>query len=427
MALPNGCRDMTGIEDGRPGLRVFVGDDWAEDHHDVELMDVAGRVLARARVPEGIAGMARLHAMVGGQLGDADPDDARVLVGIETDRGPWVAALAAAGYEVFAVNPLQAAQYRKRHAVSGAKSDAGDAHVLADMVRTDAHQLRPVAADSAQAEAIRVVTRMHKTLIWERTRHTQRLRHALRDYFPAALEAFEDLDAADTLELLAKAPDPASAAKLTISQISVALKRARRRGIARKATGVQAALRDGKPGQPAVITTAYAASVRALAAILTTLNEQVSALQGQVEDHFGRHPAAEILLSQPGLGPILGARVLAEFGDDPHRYISAKARKNYAGTSPITRASGKKKVALARFVRNDRLIDALMAQAFSALRSSPGARAYYDKQRARGAEYNAALRQVANRLVGILHGCLKTGSLYDEATAWSHHTDKIAA
>ncbi|HEY6278119.1 MAG TPA: IS110 family transposase [Streptosporangiaceae bacterium] len=406
---------------------MFVGDDWAEDHHDVELMDVAGRVLAKARLPEGIAGVTRLHAMVGEQLGDADPDEAGVLVGIETDRGPWVAALAAAGYEVFAVNPLQAAQYRKRHAVSGAKSDAGDAHVLADMVRTDAHQLRPVAADSAQAEAIRVVTRMHKTLIWERTRHTQRLRHALRDYFPAALEAFEDLDAADTLELLAKAPDPASAAKLTISQISVALKRARRRGITGKAAAIQAALRAGHLGQPAVITTAYGASVRALAAILVTLNEQVSALQGQVEAHFGQHPAAEIILSQPGLGPILGARVLAEFGDDPRRYISAKARKNYAGTSPITRASGKKKVALARFVHNDRLVDALMAQAFSALKSSPGARAYYDKQRARGAEYNAALRQVANRLVGILHGCLKTGTLYDEATAWSHHSEKIAA
>ena len=268
---------------------------------------------------------------------------------------------------------------------------------------------------------------MHKTLIWERTRHTQRLRHALRGYFPAALEAFEDLDAADTLELLAKAPDPASAAKLTISQISAALKRARRRGITGKAAAIQAALRAGHLGQPTVVTAAYAASVRALAAILVTLNEQITALQGQVEDHFGQHPAAEIILSQPGLGPVLGARVLAEFGDDPHRYASAKARKNYAGTSPITRASGKKKVALARFVHNDRLIDALMAQAFSALKSSPGARAYYGKQRARGAEYNAALRQLANRLAGILHGCLKTGTLYDEATAWSHHSEKIAA
>ena len=240
-------------------MRLLVGDDWAEDHHDVELMDSSGRRLARARLPEGVAGMARLHAMVAGQLGDADPDEVQVLVGIETDRGPWVAALAAAGYEVFAVNPLQAAQYRKRHAVSGAKSDAGDAHVLADMVRTDAHQLRPVAGDSAQAQAVKVVARTHKTLIWERTRTTQRLRHALRDYFPAALAAFEDLDAPDILELLAKVLDLASAARLSISQISAALKRARRRSISEKAAQIQAALRAEHLGQPPAVTAAYAA------------------------------------------------------------------------------------------------------------------------------------------------------------------------
>ena len=407
---------------------LFVGDDWAEDHHDVELMDAAGRTLAKARLPEGVAGIARLHAMIGAQLGeDAEDAAGQVKIGIETDRGPWVQALIAAGYTVFAVNPLQAARYRERLAVSGAKSDAADAHMLADMVRTDSHQLRPVAGDTADAEAVKVVTRMHKTLIWERTRATQRLRHALREYFPAALEAFEDLDAADTLELLAKAPDPASAARLSLAQISAALKRARRRDIPAKAERIRAVLRAEHLGQPAVITAAYAASVRALVAVLGTLNEQVKALQGQVEAHFGRHPDAEIILSQPGLGAVLGARVLAEFGDADGRYASAKARKNYAGTSPITRASGKKKVVAARFVHNDRLIDALMTQAFASLRNSPGARAYYDRQRARGADYNAALRQLANRLVGILHGCLKTGTPYDEATAWSHHLNEAAA
>jgi transposase len=407
-------------------LRLFVGDDWAETHHDVELMDASGRRLAKARLPEGVAGMTRLHALIGEQLGE-QAEAVEVVVGIETDRGPWVRALVAAGYTVLAVNPLQGARYRERLAVSGAKSDAADAHMLADMVRTDSHQLRPVAGDTVQAEAVKVVARMHKTLIWERTRHTQRLRHALRDYFPAALAAFEDLDAPDTLELLAKAPDPESAAKLTLAQISAALKRARRRGdIAEKAARIQAALRTGHLGQPAAVTTAYAASIRALAAVLVTLDEQVTAMRKEVEAHFGQHPAAEIIVSQPGLGPILGARVLAEFGDDPDRYASAKARKNYAGTSPITRASGKKKVVAARFVHNDRLIDALLTQASRAISVSPGARAYYDKQRARDADYNAALRQVANRLVGILHGCLKTGTLYNEATAWSHRAESVA-
>ena len=245
-----------------------------------------------------------------------------------------------------------------------------------------------------------MVARTHKTLIWERTRQVQRLRHQLREYFPAALEAFEDLDAPDALELLAKAPDPARAAKLTRAQVSAALKRARRRDIPGKATAILAALRSEQLGQPPAVTAAYAATVRSLIAVITTLNEQVKTLQGQVEADFGRHPDAEIYLSQPGLGPVLGARVLGEFGDDPHRYASGKARKNYAATCPITRASGKKKVVAARFIRNDRLIDALMAQAFAALSASPGARALYDaatRPRHRAQRRPAPARQPARR------------------------------
>jgi transposase len=215
-------------------MDLFVGDDWAEDHHDVEMMDNAGRTLARARLPEGVAGMAQLHALIGEHVGQEE-DSSRIKVGIETDRGPWVQALIAAGYEVFAVNPLQAARYRERHIVSGAKSDRADAHALADMVRTDSHQLRGVAGDSALVEAINLVARAHKTLIWERTRHAQRMRYALREYFPAALEAFADLTAPDALALLTKAADPEAAARLSVSQISAALKRARRRNVAEKA------------------------------------------------------------------------------------------------------------------------------------------------------------------------------------------------
>ena len=400
-------------------MRLFAGDDWAEDHHDIEVMDEAGKVLARRRLPEGVAGITQLHELIGRFLPE-DAADAEVVVGIETDRGPWVAALIAAGYAVFPVNPLQASRYRQRHGVSGAKSDGGDAHMLADMVRTDSHQLRPAAGDSPEAEGIKVLARTHKTLIWERTRAVQRLRHQLREYFPAALEAFEDLDAPDTLELLGKAPDPARAAKLARAQVSAALKRARRRDIPGKATAILAALRSEQLGQPPAVTAAYAAAARSLIAVIITLNEQVKALQGQVEEHFGQHPDAEIYQSQPGMGAILGARVLAEFGDDPHRYADGKARRNYAATSPITRASGKKKVVAARFVHNDRLVDALRAQAFAALNASPGARAFYDAQRAKGLEHNDALRRLASRLVGILHGCLKTRTLYDEATAWEH-------
>ena len=406
-------------------MLFFLGNDWAEEHHDVELQDESGRVLARAKLPEGIVGITRLHAMIGEHLGDED--EAEVIVGIETERGPWVQALVAAGYRVYPVNPLQVARFRERLGVSGAKSDTADAHVLADMVRTFGEQLRPIAGDSPQAEAVKVVTRAHKTLIWERTRHMLRLRHALREFFPAALVAFDDLTAVDALQLLAAAPDPSSAAALTVDTIEAALKRAGRRNRAAKVQAIVEALRAEYLGQPKVVATAYAATVRAQVAILTVLNEQISVLEEQVEADFSKHPDAKVYLSQPGLGAVLGARVLAEFGDDNKRYIDAKARRNYAGTSPITRQSGKRKVVSARHVHNDRLIDALGLQAFAALRNSPGARAYYDQLRARGASHRAALRQLGNRLVGILHGCLKTGTLYDEAKAWPTNQDQQAA
>lgn len=401
-------------------MLLLVGDDWAEDHHDVEVQDETGRRLGRARLPEGIAGIAGLHELIGAHVGDADDDAVQVEVGIETDRGPWVTALVASGYTVYPINPLRVARYRERHQISGAKSDAGDAHTLADMVRTDRHQLRPIAGDSALAEAVKVLTRAHKNLIWERTRHTSRLRRALLDFFPAAVNAFTDLAAPETLELLATAPDPDAAAALDAEQVTAALRRARRQRVPAKTEKIMAALRTVHLRQPKALADAYAATVRAQAAILTVLATQITTMEEQVGAHFGQHPDAEIYLSQPGLGVLLSARVLAEFGDDANRYTSPKARKNYAGTSPITRQSGKKKTVQARYVHNDRLIDALGLQAFSALTASPGARAYYDRQRARGAGHRAALRQVGNRLVGILHGCLKTGTIYNEHTAWPH-------
>jgi transposase len=312
------------------------------------------------------------------------------------------------------------ARYRERHGTSGAKSDKADSHTMAGMVRVGSRQLRPVAGDSAGAEAIKVAARTRQTLIWERTRQVQRLRHQLREYFPAALEAFEDLDAPDALELLAKAPDPARAAALTRAQVAAALKRSRRRGIAGKTDAILAALRGEQMRQPQPLAEAYAAAVRSLTVIIAALGGEIATMERQVTACFRGHPDAAIYLSQPGIGEILGARQLGESGDDPHRYASAKARKNYAATSPVTRQSGKKKTVMARFIRNDRLADAVHRQAQSALRASPGARAFYDELRDRGLDHNAALRALSNRLVGILHGCLKSRTLYDEATAWSH-------
>ncbi len=411
---------------------LFVGDDWAEDHHDVELVDEAGRRLARARLAEGLEGISRLHALIAEhqpvEWAELDAEEAaqRVKVGIETDRGSWVQALVAAGYEVFAINPMQVARYRERHSTSGAKSDAGDAHVLAEIVRLDREHHRAVAGDSPDADAVKLVARSHQSLIWDRTRHVLQLRSALREFFPAALDAFDDLASPDALELLGRAPDPDRAARLSRSQLAAALRRANRRQVEDKAEQVMAVLRAPALHQPTAVQAAYATVVTTQVRLITVLNAEIDALGEVVAEHFGRHRDAEIYLSQPGIGIVLGARILAEFGDDPYRFTDAKGRKNYAGTSPITRASGTRKIVLARYARNRRLGDAVHQWAFCALKGSPGARAYYKAMRGRGIGHQAALRQLSNRLVGILHGCLKTGTRYNENTAWSHHIDAAA-
>lgn len=406
---------------------LFVGVDWAEDHHDVCVMDLDGRVQAKGRVSNDLAGIAKLHDLIAGAVGDDVEDEPAVTVGIEIDRGLLVRALVAAGYRVLAVNPLAVDRYRDRHRVSGAKSDPGDARVLADMVRTDAHQHRPVAADSDLAEAVKLVARSHQSAIWSRRRLANQVRSALREYYPAALEAFDDLTHGDAVEVLAIAPTPQLGRELSRSKITSALRRGGRQlNIDTRAEKIQAALRTEHLAQPATVADAYGAIVASLTKVIAAHNRQIAELEAVLEEHFAQHPDAAILRSLPGLGVVTGARVLGEFGDDPDRYDSAKARRNYAGTSPLTVASGTRTVVRARHIRNKRLADALHWWAFNAISRSPGARALYDRRRAAGDTHSGALRVVANRLVAILHGCLRTGTPYDEDTAWGHRHDLAA-
>lgn len=415
---------------------LFIGDDWAEDHHDIEIEDGNGRRLVRARLAEGLEGITRLHALVAEFAPAAwaeltvEQAAAQVVVGIETDRGPWVTALRAVGCVVYAINPLSSARYRERHATSGAKSDADDAHVLAEIVRLDREHHRPIAGDNDLADAVKLLARAHQNAIWDRTRQVLRLRSTLREFFPSALEGFDDLAAADALMLLERAPSPTLAAKLTRGQLTAVLRAARRHHVEAKAETLQPVLRAPALRQPPVLDNAYAAIVAGQARIIAALNLQIGGLAEVMGEHFGRHPAAEIYLSQPGLGVVLASRVMGEFGDDQTRFVDARARKNYSGQSPITRASGRKTVVLARYATNKRLGAALHMQAYAALTGSPGARAYYDELRARNIGHHAALRQLANRLVGILHGCLKSGAAYDEDIAWQHRRPvpaKVAA
>jgi transposase len=402
--------------------QVFVGHDWAEDHHDVEIRDGDGRRLGGARLLEGVEGVSRFHALVG----DHVEVPAEVVVATETDRGLFVGSLVAAGYEVYAINPMSVARYRERHSTSGAKSDPGDAATLAELARTDRHHHRRVAGDSDLAEAIKVLARAHQSLIWTRGRQVNQLRSTLREYYPAALELGE-LYGPDALGVLAAAPTPSLGRTLSQKRIASAISRAgRQRRLEERAAQIQALLRADQLAAPVVVSEAMGASTAALVAVIGELNTQIARLEEQLAEGFEKHPDAKVVRSLPGLGTILSARVLGEFGDDPNRYADAKARKNYAGTSPITKASGKSRVVLARYARNRRLSDACYLWAFSAMNASPGARTFYDARRAAGDTHNRALRALANRLVGILHGCLRRQTLYDEHTAWGHRQAQVA-
>ena len=404
-------------------VRVFVGHDWAEAHHDVHVEDETGKRLAAVRLPEGVEGVRRFHELVAGFV----TEPGAVTIATETDRGLFVGAMVAAGYRVLAVNPMSTSRYRERHSTSGAKSDPGDAFVLAELARVDGHNHRPVAGDSELAEALKVLARAHQSMIWTRQRQSNQLRSTLREFYPGALEAFEDLVSGDARSVLALAPTPTLGRGLSRSKIVSALRRGgRQRRVDARALEIQAALRVPQLEAPALVADAMGASVRALVAVISELSTQIAALEAGLAEHFEVHPDAKIIRSLPGLGMILSARVLAEFGDDPNRYADAKCRKNYAGTSPITRASGTRRVVLARYARNKRLADATDQWAFCAITASPGARTFYDQHRAAGDTHHRALRALANRLVGILHGCLHHATLYDEHAAWGHRLTAAA-
>ncbi|HEV8651661.1 MAG TPA: IS110 family transposase [Actinomycetes bacterium] len=403
---------------------LFVGVDWGECHHDVCLLDQDGGVLAARRIADGVAGVGELHALVAAHA----EDPAQVVVGIETDRGLLVGALLAAGYQLYGVNPHAVSRYRDRYGSARAKSDRGDAKVLADLVRTDRHQHRPVAGDTPGVEAVKVLARAHQHLVWARQRHTNALRSALREFYPGALAALgAQLAAPEALAVLALAPTPAVGRLLSRAALRGALVAAgRQRNVQARVVAIHGALAAPQLAAAEPVDGAYRQVVAALVVLLGCLNEQVDALEEQLGRRFTAHPDAAIVRSQPGLGVVLGARVLAEFGDDPDRYATAKGRKAFAGTAPVTRSSGLRRVVVARAARNERLVDACYLWAFAALTASAGARRCYDAHRARGATHHQALRALANRLVGILHGCLARRVAYDEAVAWPAPEDAAA-
>jgi transposase len=411
-------------------LDAFCGIDWAEDHHDVALVDPGGGVLARLRISDDAAGLARLLELLA-EHGDSAENP--VPVAIETPRGLLVACLRA-GRRVYPVNPMAVARYRDRHSVAGRKSDKGDAAVLANVLRTDMHAHRPLPADSELAQAIAVLARAQQDAVWDRVTAHNKLRSHLREYYPGFLAAFADAKGGimrpEARSILAAAPTPATAARLTLAQLRALLHKAgrsRSRGIDAEATRLREAFRQEQMRQPPLVEEAMGRQTLALLRQLNAACHNAGDLEAAAIESFNQHPDAGIITSFPGIGALTGARVLAEIGDDRSRFTDGKGLKAYAGAAPITRASGKSRSVTRRHVKNNRLAAAGYIWAFSALTASPGARAHYDRRRDAGDRHAAAERNLFGRLLGCLHHCLTTGQDYDEATAFPSHPAMPAA
>nr|WP_184924717.1 IS110 family transposase [Kitasatospora gansuensis] len=413
----------------RENSMIYCGIDWAERTHDVALVDDSGQLLAKRRITDDATGYQLLLDLLA-EHGDTAEDP--IPVAIETGRGLLVAILRAGGRKVFAINPMAAARYRDRHGVSRKKSDPGDALVLANILRTDMPMHRPMPADTDLARAIAVLARAQQDATWNRQVISNQLRSLLREYYPAALDAFapwqNGLCRPEARELLRLAPTPARAARLTRAQIAAALKRAgRSRKLDTETDRLREVFRGQYAHQPQLVEDALGRQMLALLHQLDATCQAADELAQAVEELFPQHPDAEILLSFPGLGTQLAARVLAEVGDDHTRFADARGLKAYAGAAPITRASGKKSHIGRRMVKNDRLNHVGYLWAFSALTASPGAGAHYRARREHGDWHAAAQRHLFNRLLGQLHHCLQHHERFDEGTAFPTAAPAAAA
>ena len=393
---------------------LTCGIDWAEAHHDVALVDDNGTVVAKKRVSADLSGFTELLELIAEHGGDPSGTP----VAIETDKNLFVVGLAAAGFTVFPINPKALARYRERHSQSGAKSDPADAATLANVVRTDRHVHRPLPAITEQGLAVKALARQHQEAIWALHQTISRLRSVLVEFYPQAVKAFPKLQQHAATEILAAAPTPAAGQRLTRRRIESLLRRCGRRNDPSLVEQLLTDLRAPALRQPEPVEHALGITVEGLVRIVVAMRDVVDRLEAELAVAFDQHELAPILRSAPGLGPVLAARVLAEIGDDQARFATAAALRSFAGTAPVTRASGRSRYVKARKIRNKRLADACHWWAFATLTRSPGARAHYDRRRAAGDHHNAALRNLANKLLGRLWWCLHHHEPWDETAAW---------
>ena len=399
---------------------ILVGIDWGETEHAACLLTPAGVVQHRLRVPHTAEGLRQLQQVITA----VEPDPATVLVALERPDGLLVTTLLAVGYTIYALNPKQVDRYRDRTRLAGAKSDPADAELLARILLTDRDRHRPLQPSSATVEELRAIARDDERASRDQRRILNRLRADLLAVFPQALVAFPDLATVSAAAFLAHWSTPAHAQQLSLAEIERFLRQHHHAQPRAAAARIHTALHGDALVAPAQLVRAKAGAISLAAQQLQVLHRQRTAWEKQLrallEGEHG-HPDGEILVSLPGLDVVLAARVLGEMGDRRDRFPTAAALQCYAGTAPVTRASGKGRRVSMRSACNRVLRAALLRWAFCSVPKSAWAHAFYDAHRATGKSHVAVLRLLANRWLEILHHLLLTRQRYDEAI---HHRNR---
>lgn len=387
---------------------IYVGLDWAAATHAVCVLSAVGNVLAQFMIDhtaEGIATLIRKLARFG------DPAD--VQIGIERPNGRLVDLLLEAGHPVIPVSPNAIKTWRDGEVLSGAKSDAGDALVIAEYLRLRRHRLDPVAPYSAQTKALRTVVRTRDDIVAMRVSATNQLSALLDDYWPGAKAIFADVESPISLAFLRQYPTAVRAARLGEKRLAAFLAKHGYSG-RRTASDLLGRLRGTPAGttDPA-LSAAVADAVIALVTVLEALNTACKALDRSVIARLGEHPDAEIFTSLPRSGQINAAQVLAEWGDSRAAYDGPDAVAALAGATPVTKASGKQYAVHFRWACNKRFRRALTTFADNSRHQSPWAADIYTRARARGHDHPHAVRILARAWIRVIYRCWRDHRPYD--------------
>lgn len=389
--------------------RIYVGIDWADDHHDVHVTDDSAKMLDSFSIAHSVEGMEKLRTKLSKVSNNAES----ILVAIESHHGLLIYSLLEAGYTIYPINPKSMDRYRDRYRMSSSKSDPIDAMVLANILRTDLHLYKPLPKETAEDARLRLLTRTHKSFIQQKVKLVNQLTDQLKSYFPAALQLFSGLDHEITLAFLERYPTPKLGAAATEKEIYDFF---REQGYShyKRASHVYKVLQQPALECPDEMVDVHRIVVLSLAPVLHSLILQIVKLTKEISREFKRNPAYQVFRSLP-TGELTTARLNAELGSNGARYPSRDYVQTAAGTAPVTRRSGKSVVVYFRLQCNKNLRIAFTDLARESVKRCDWAGEYFSNQLRLGNKPARAYRALANRWASIIWRMLQEMRPFDQA------------